>query len=451
VRAMKVAGFARLCGGVCHGVPDGAEFAGFDLDSRTARAGRLFVAIRGRRHDGHEMAGAALAAGCVATLAERAVEGPHILVGSVVEALARAAGAWRDGFAGPVVGITGSNGKTTTKEFAAAVLAGLGPVLKSPGNHNTEYTAPLVWADAEGKAAAVVELAMRGPGQIRHLASFIRPTVAVVTNIGTAHIETVGSRHGIFEAKSEIFEHGPDAAVVWREDEVFPLLRERAGARLLTFGASEDADVRAVGYRALAWDRCEVRLAWEGKAESVEMPTLGRHQALNAAAAVAAALLCGAGFEASVARLADAVLPAMRMQRVEHRGATVLLDTYNASAESMVAAIEALAELPCRGRRLAVLGEMRELGQYSESFHRRVGRTLGANPVDALLLVGPTTPAILEEATAAGFPPERATWLPDVDIHRIRAFLNTLSPNDIALVKGSRALELERALEEAPA
>ncbi|MGE0000453.1 MAG: UDP-N-acetylmuramoyl-tripeptide--D-alanyl-D-alanine ligase [Fimbriimonadaceae bacterium] len=444
---IEVAEFARRCGGECLGVPDGCVATSFELDSRTARSGGLFVAIRGARHDGHDAVPQAFAAGCVAAVVERPIDGACVVVPDLVEALARMAATYRDEFAGPVVGVTGSNGKTTTKEFTAAALGHLGPVLKNPGNWNTEFTAPLVWAESPGKAAAVIEMAMRGHGQIGHLAAFSRPTVAVVTNIGTSHIEMVGSREGILEAKAEIFQGGTGQhAVLWREDDFYPSLVERTDGPVTTFGASEDADVRATGYRALAWDRSAVLLSLHGSSIGVELPVLGRRNALNAAAAVAAATVAGVPFEAAVQRLARVALPPMRMQAVEHNGAIVLLDTYNASPDSMVAAIEALAEMPCSGRRLAVLGEMRELGSYSESGHRRVGAALGVFRLDSVLLVGPEAATIGVEAAVA-HPGADIRHVTEVDICRVQDFLDTLQEGDVALVKGSRALGLERALE----
>ncbi|MCC6404148.1 MAG: UDP-N-acetylmuramoyl-tripeptide--D-alanyl-D-alanine ligase [Fimbriimonadaceae bacterium] len=445
---IEVAEIARRLGGELRNVPEGTKATSFVLDSRSARPGGIFLAIRGARHDGHDSVPEALASGCVASIVERAVPGPHVLVGNLVDSLASMAASYRNEFHGPVVGVTGSNGKTTTKEFAAAALGGLGTVLKNPGNRNTEYTAPLVWPEAPGKSAAVIEMAMRGHGQIAHLAGFTRPNIAVVTNIGTSHIEKVGSREGILDAKSEIFLPGTDqTAILWREDDFYSALRERAPGPILTFGASEDADVRVTGYRAMAWDRSAVLFSYAGRSSSIELPVLGRRNALNAAAAVTAATVAGVPFEQAVLRLGGVELPPMRMQAVEHNGAIVLLDTYNASPDSMVAAIEALAEMPCEGRRIAVLGEMRELGSYSETGHRRVGAALGLFRLDSAMLIGPETETIRAEAAIA-HPGAKVTQDNEVDIIKIREFLDTLREGDVALVKGSRALGLERALED---
>lgn len=429
----------------------------FALDSREVRPGSLFCAIQGASVDGHEFAPAALAQGAVAVLAEKEVPGPHLRVPNLVSALAEAAGTVRQRFPGPVVGITGSNGKTAAKEFAAAALSPAGPVTKSPGNRNTEYSSPLVWLenDLENSSAVVVELAMRGPNQIAHLASFSRPHVAVITMIGTAHIEMVGSREGIAAAKSEILgpysgfgePTGPQTAIFWQEDEFLSTLRSNTSPEtaVRTFGFSFDAECQVLGYRAISWDRCAFRARLDGVSFEAELATVGRHQALNAAAAVLAAHSQGVPVLHAAEALAQAELPPMRMEHRLHHGASLLLDTYNASPDSTVAALRTLAELPCDGRRFAVIGEMRELGDFRESGHRQVGKALATSPLEAVLLIGEATEWTRSEAVRAGYPEDRIERVESLD--EVREFLDQLEPGDVALLKASRALGLERALE----
>lgn len=446
---LTVGEFARRCGGVARDVDLEAGISGFALDSREAAPGSLFLAIRGARSDGHDHVAQALAAGAVAAIVERPVAGPRIEVPDLVEALARFATGVRDRFPGPVVGVTGSNGKTATKEFAAAALSPLGPVLKSPGNRNTEYTAPLVWADLEADHRAVVaEMAMRGFGQIAHLAEFTKPTCAIVTMIGTSHIEMVGSREGIARAKGEILTAAPPAAaVLWNEDDFFPTLRAMCApeTRVSTFGFRPEADGQVVGYRALSWDRCVVRARIGTESAEFELPTVGRHQALNAVAALLAASASGVGVSQAAGALGAAALPPLRMQPVDVHGATVLLDTYNASPDSTIAAIRTLTELPCSGRRFAVIGEMRELGDYAESGHRQVGRALAEAALDGAVLVGELTRFTLSEALRAGMPPH---LVEERGLDLLGEFLGGLAPGDVCLMKGSRALGLESALEQ---
>jgi UDP-N-acetylmuramoyl-tripeptide--D-alanyl-D-alanine ligase len=429
--------------------PD-AEIGGFATDSREVKPGDLFLCIKGERSDGHDYAAQALGSGAVACLAERAIDGPHILVASLVQALADFGLSRRKEFEGPVVGVTGSTGKTTTKEFTAAALSPLGLVLKSTGNRNTEYTSPLVWASLDPEhRAVVVEMGMRGFGQVAHLASLSRPTIGIVTNIGTSHVEKVGTREGIARAKSELLQALPreGRAVLWQEDQYLDTLRIAAPCPVRTFGFAQEADCRVLGYRALSWERCIVRGRLDEVVFEVELPTTGRHQALNAGAAVLAAHCAGVPVADAAASLPGAEIPPLRLQVVRYRGATIVLDTYNASPDSTVAALRTLTDVPAQGRRIAILGEMRELGDYTESGHREVGAALGVSPVDHAVLTGGPTRFIHDEALRAGFPSDKVTSFETYDIANVRAFLETVQEGDVVLVKGSRALELESALE----
>jgi UDP-N-acetylmuramoyl-tripeptide--D-alanyl-D-alanine ligase len=427
-------------------VGDDAPVIGFATDSNGVVHGDLFLAIRGARVDGHDYVSSAIANGCSGTLAERSVDGPHILVPDLVQALAKMASGLRDTFSGPVIGVTGSAGKTTTKEFIAAALSPLGDILKTEGNRNTEFTAPLLWAELTSEhRAVVVEMSMRGFGQIAHLANFSRPSTGVVTNIGFSHIEMVGSREGIALAKSELLEALPSdgTAIVWQEDEFLYVLKSKAGGRnLLTFGFGPNSNCRIVSYRPLSWTQCEVVGEIDGQRWSSSLPVVGKHIALNAAAAMAVAYSVGVDVQQAAAGLGNAVLPPMRMQVVELNQAHVLLDTYNASPPSMAAAIQTLADMPVEGSRRAVIGEMRELGDYAEEAHRMVGRSLAGQKLDEVLFVGQSMRWALEEAVSLGIPMRMANDLDDV-----RQFLRASKAGDAVLVKGSRALELEKALE----
>lgn len=426
----------------------------FALDSREVSKGSLFCAIRGSRVDGHNYSDAALASGAVCCLVEHPVLGPHLLVNNIADALASAASMIRSSFHGSVIGITGSNGKTSAKEFAAAALSSLGPIAKSAGNRNTEFSSPLLWLeqDIQASKAVVVELAMRGLHQIEHLAKFTRPTVAVITMIGTSHAEMVGSREGIAQAKSEVlgpYDGGqvPEVAILWQEDDFHSFLRNKvtAGTKIRTFGFGFDAECQVLGYRTLGWDRCVVRGKVGGESFEAELPTIGRHQALNAAAAVLAAHSVGVSIGDAAVQLQNAQLPPMRMEVKKLNGATVLVDTYNASPDSTVAAIKTLSELTCDGKRYAVIGEMRELGDFAETGHRMVGKALAVSPIERIVLVGAMTEWILSEAVHSGYPESQVRIVGDIE--EVRSFLSKLSPGDLVLLKGSRALELERALE----
>lgn len=437
--------FASIVGGRAVGFERGVAFYSFSLDSRDARPGSLFIAVRGARVDGHDFASAAFAAGAAGALVERTVEGPHILVADVEGALAALGAHFRDTFHGPVAGVTGSAGKTTTKEFLAAALSPLGPVLKTEGNRNSQLTAPLVWAELlPTHRSAVIEMAMRGPGQIRHLCSFSRPTIGVVTNVGTAHLEQLGSREAIAEAKGELIEclEADGVAVLWREDDYYETLRAKALGRVVSFGTGDDATCRVTGYEALGPTRCAMHGVLDGTPFACELPTVGRHQALNAAAALLAAHVAGAKVWEAAEALPKATLPAMRMEPVDIGGATVMVDAYNANPAGMRAAIETVGDLPCAGRRLAVIGEMKELGSGAEEAHRALGATLAKGGIEAAVFVGDGGRWAMEAFLEAGGAGVFAESLDDVT-----EFLQALRPGDLVLVKGSRALELERAVE----
>ncbi|MBX3097573.1 MAG: UDP-N-acetylmuramoyl-tripeptide--D-alanyl-D-alanine ligase [Fimbriimonadaceae bacterium] len=446
-----VADIARRMGGSFQGNAD-LEATGFATDSASVRAGDLFLAIKGARADGHNFVDEAIANGCVAAIVERSVDAPHILVPHLVDALSGLGKSWRDEFTAPVVGITGSNGKTTTKELTAAALSPLGPVLKSPGNKNTEYTSPLVWAEAEGQTSAVIEMAMRGFGQIAHLAQIHRPEIAIITGIGTAHVEMVGSREGIAKAKGELLDSLPTdgLAILPIDDDFFPELRQRAPGRVMTFGFNPDADCQIMGYRALDWRKCVVRWRIGNEEAEQELDALGRHNALNAAAALLASHSLGVSLDKSAAALSLTEWPPMRMEIRQIAGVTYVVDTYNASPDSTVAALRAMAELPISGRRIAVLGEMRELGQFQESGHRMVGRALVETDPDLTYLTGGPTRFIADEAQRAGYSSARMVEDAELNLLAIQQYLSaTVQPGDVVLIKASRALGLEKVLEPA--
>ena len=444
MKSIELSHFSQLVGGELNAR---GEFTGFALDSGSVSPGDLFLAIKGSRVDGHDFVDDAIRSGAVAALVERPVNAPHILVSNLVEALALFGRSIRDGFSGPVAGITGSAGKTTTKEFVAAALSSRGAVLKTEGNRNTEFTSPLIWAELEGQWSAVIEMAMRGFGQIDHLSAIARPTVSVITNIGYSHLEQVGSREGIARAKCEIIngtiQGGP--IVAWAEDDFIEHIVEQAKDRpVRTFGTSERADCRIASYRAINWDASMVTGTLNNVQWEATLPVVGRHIALNAAAAILAASLCGVDIAAAAIQLQSATIPPMRMEWIERNGVRILMDNYNASPPAMLAAIETLSAVPSKGRRLAVLGEMKELGDYTASAHRSVGRAVAEYDLDEVLLFGEPTGFVLDEAIAHGFDANRLRHASS--IADVRSFIESAKPGDVVLVKGSRALELESAL-----
>ena len=435
MKPLSLAEFAEIVGGSVMGEPAQA-ITGFATDSRDVEPGDLFLAIRGANVDGHDFDQQVLSRGAAGMLVEREVMGPHVRVSNLVEALAKFALHFRNQYLGPVVGITGSAGKTTTKEFIASALSPLGFIVKTEGNRNTEYTAPLLWPDVSPQSKAVViEMAMRGTGQIAHLASFSKPTHAVVTNIGWSHASEVGSRDGIAHAKAELLEALPPdgIAILPADDDYVGLLSEKAQERqIYTFGWSEPADCRIVGVDSLGWEGCTVNGFFADIPWQAFIPYVGKHLATNVAAAICTAATLGLAPQEAAEVVGDALLPPMRMEVIVRDGIHILLDAYNASPASMTGAIETFAGLPVDGRRYAILGQMNELGATSADEHRKVGEFIKGATIHKVVGYGPL---------AADYGLSVATSIDD-----LKAFYADLKPGDAILIKGSRSLELERVL-----
>jgi len=422
----------------------GCSFTGFATDSGEVKPGDLFIAIKGQRVDGHEFVPEALSRGACAALVERPVDRPHIRVRSVVEALANFGKARRATFQGPVIGVTGSAGKTTTKEFISAAIGSLGPVLKSAGNRNTEYTSPLLWADLTPETkTVVVEMAMRGFGQISHLAEIAKPTIGVVTNVGYAHVLQVGNREGIAKAKGELLQALPKdgLAILWQNCEFLSQLKDMSSAtNVVTFGNSRNSTCQAVSYQTLSPTQAKVRGIVDGHRWSATLPAIGHHLAIDAACAILTAYMLGVTPRNAAKRLESVQLPGMRMEVREWNGITVVLDTYNASPPSMIFALATLYDMTCEGRKFAILGEMRELGAFSEEGHQKVGGFANKLKLAGIGLIGSDMRTAAKEITAPT--PEFLITPEDRS-----GFMSKLQPGDVLLIKGSRALELEKLLE----
>lgn len=459
----KLGELADRLGGILRGDPD-RFVSGFATDSRDVRSGDLFLAIRGAQVDGHAYVESAMASGAVAAVVERPTATPHIQVTNLVAALAMMARSYRMEYQGHVIGVTGSAGKSSTKELLAAALNG--NVAKTEGNRNTEYTAPLLWpfvlCASPTPDSVVVEMGMRGFGQIAHLCSFSKPTIGVITNIGVAHISELGSRENIARAKAELFEALPDdgTAIYWAEDDFASYLKDVAGTRKVrTFGFSEAADTQVVAYRASGWDASEIDLRLGGHTFRAAIPVVGRHFALNAAAAFLAATEAGTPPADAAAGLSRALLPPMRMAVRIWGEQTFLLDMYNASPPAVLGALETVRDVLAgetadhQKQFVAVLGEMRELGTLAEEGHRQVGAALAQYGVDeaVLLAANPSAPtpfigSLREAAIQAGMD---AAKIRIASSHEaVKVFLDKLKGPAVVLVKGSRAVELERALPE---
>jgi len=425
---------------------------GVSTDTRTIKPGDLFFALRGERADGHRYVGAAAQAGAAGVVISNEGAAPSGCTAFVVKvddplwALGDLAGYYRTKFDVRVVGITGSVGKTTTKEMLASILGRKWKVLKNAANFNNEIGLPLALFRLDRSHKVVVlEMAMRGLGEIRRLASIAKPSVGVITNIGIAHIERLGSQGAIANAKAELIEELPPdgLAVINAEDGYSEVIRRKFGGRVISFGSCKTADVVGARIKCSSLGRYSFVLLVEGGAVEVKMPVLGHHNVYNALAAAAAAV--GMGVDLSTIRdgLENFSLPAMRMELVKSKaGYVVLNDAYNASPASMLSALKTLETLTGHKRKIAVLGDMLELGSYAPKAHRDIGGSVACSDVQMLVTVGPLAGMIADGAKDAGFPGDRIQSYADSS-EAAQKLAGQLVKGDAVLVKGSRAMKME--------
>jgi UDP-N-acetylmuramoyl-tripeptide--D-alanyl-D-alanine ligase len=354
----------------------------------------------------------------------------------------------RQRFSLPVIGITGTNGKTTTKEMLAGVLRQRGPVLKNEGNLNNHIGVPLTLLKLNDRhQSAVIEMGMSGPGEISLLTRLAIPLVGIITNVGPAHLEFLGTTDAVAHAKGELLEgmRADGTAVLNAEDRYFETLREKFPGRTLAFGITESADVRATDIVPRR-DATEMMLHAGGRSVPLRLRTVGRHNISNALAAAAAATALAVPLETVKAGLEGFRPVPLRSELREIQGRTVLADCYNANPASVLAALETLVALG-KGRTVAVLGDMLELGVTAVEAHRDIGRAAARLHIDLLIGVGPLGRHIAEGARAAGMAEHQAAEAATPS--QAAALLRERSrAGDAVLVKGSRGMKMETILEE---
>ena len=422
------------------------------VDSRLVRAGSLFVALPGERVDGHEHAAGAVAAGAVAALTARPVEGvPCLVVDDPLTALqALAAATWSRPPEPLTIGVTGSSGKTSTKDLLAQVLPEFGQTLAPQGSYNNELGLPLTaLRRTQATRLAALEYSARGVGHIAFLCGIVAPHVSVVLNVGSAHLGEFGSREGIALAKGELVEAARTAVVLNADDPLVLGMRDRTDRPVTTFGTGADADVRADDLEVDDEGRARFRLVTASGSSDVALKVRGEHQASNALAAAAAVLAGGVSDDVErLAALLSGATPVSRwrMEVTERAdGVTVVNDAYNANPESMRAALKTLAVMS-RGktrRTVAVLGHMAELGADARDAHMDLGRYAVRLDLGQLVVVGPDAGGIHAGAVLEGSWGDESVHVDDVDaaIALLRA---ELAPGDVVLVKASRSAGLER-------
>jgi UDP-N-acetylmuramoyl-tripeptide--D-alanyl-D-alanine ligase len=434
----------------------GTLFTGVATDTRADVAGRLFVALVGERHDAHAFVTQALAAGAAGVMLQRPDAAPAdtraalLVVPDTTLGLGALAAGHRSSFTGPLVAITGSNGKTTTKEMCAAILSVAGPCLKNRGNLNNNIGLPLTLLERDAAhRALVVEIGMNHRGEIAPLAAIARPTVGVITNVGTAHIEHLGSRDAIAQEKGDLVAAlAPEATAVLNADDPRVLaLRARTRARCVSFGLAAGADVRAervtaLGERGFAFD-----LVSDGTRTAIQVAGLGDSTVPNALAAATAALAAGATLGEVAEGLARYQPVGGRMERLAlPRNIILINDTYNANPQSMQVALESLAKLKGRSRGIAVLGDMGELGDAALEAHRTTGRRVAELGLDHLFALGRFAEKLAEAAVEAGMAADRV-HVGGSHEEVASALRDLLQGNDWVLVKGSRSMKMERVVE----
>ncbi|PWU10496.1 MAG: UDP-N-acetylmuramoyl-tripeptide--D-alanyl-D-alanine ligase [Verrucomicrobia bacterium] len=441
---------ANMCGGtLLKGNPH--RTAGrFSKDTRTLEAGDVYVALRGEHFDGNQFLAVAEARGAVAAIIDDpSVISPRsqlaiISVADSLLALQQLAAAWRKRISPKVVCITGSTGKTTTKDFTAAVLASRYSVSQTQGTYNNHIGVPLtILQTSSADETAVWEIGTNHPGEILPLAQLVLPRIAIITNIGVAHIEHFGAREAIAEEKGNLIPQiSPGGRLILSSDDDFS---EQFASRspVPTILVGMDSGSITASDIKLRLEGTEFIATSSGENVPVFLPVSGRHMVKNALFALAAGIELGVPLAEGAAALSTATLTGARLRLIEVHGVHFLDDSYNANPKSMIAAVETAAEIPCRGRRFAVLGEMGELGPYTQDGYHQVGRATAAASFDFLLAVGEKTHPLAEAAKEL----QNVHQLADTSA-AAKFLRHVTKPGDLVLVKGSKSAQMGRVIEQ---
>jgi UDP-N-acetylmuramoyl-tripeptide--D-alanyl-D-alanine ligase len=424
---------------------------GVFTDTRKISPGALFVALAGENFDGHNFLQQAADAGAVAAIVEKDIDRnsvsngfPLLRVKSTLEALGDLARCHREKFSLEIIGITGSYGKTTTRAMIAAALGAQLKVLSTQENYNNEIgvAQTLLQLDSSHQAA-VIEMGMRGEGQIEYLAKMARPTIGVITNIGPQHIELLGSLENIASAKAELIRELPKegTAILPADDAMFEYLKGQTSTRIVSFGQSAAAQYRVhkSTFDASGYSVCQIETPQNGILE-LQLSLPGIHNAINAAAALATADVCGIDLNLAIQSLQNLQIPGARMQLRRTPKAIIIDDCYNAGPSTMRASLDVLENFPDAKRRVAVLGSMLELGDWSEKEHQKIGDQ--ANKIAQLIIgVGEETKVLLEAASNT-----ETQWFENAET-AAKWIPAQIQNGDVILVKGSRSIGLEKVVE----
>ena len=440
---------AAVCGGKLLHPSEEVCFTGVSTDSRTVKRGDVFFAIRGENYDGHTFIDGAFKGGaCGAVVSSNGLE-PRcrtiLLVEDTVTALQQLAAWWRQKFALPLVGITGSSGKTTTKDILSSLLGAVANVHSSTGNQNNELGVPLTLLGlTENHQVCVLEMGMRGLGEIRELCAVAMPTAGIITNVGSTHFERLGSLENIALAKGELAASlSADGFLMLNaENKWSSRISSMTSARSVLFGFWEKAEIRA-SQVDFGVEGTEFTLTAFGGSQRLRMPLWGEHNVYNCLAAIGTYLFLGFPMEQLQEGLNNLSITEMRLEKTSGiKGTTIINDAYNANPSSMLASLEVLKQVAGK-RRVAVLGDMLELGDIAEAEHRKVGEAAVLAQVDLLITVGDLAAFISEAALAVGMERGKVFYMANVE-EAAELLQNSLCMGDVVLVKGSRGMKLER-------
>lgn len=430
------------------------ECSGVSIDSRNINAGDLYVAIRGAHYNGHDFVDEAISKGAKALIVERKVDianrVPVVRVDNTETALGDLAKWWRDHFDAPCVGVTGSNGKSTTKEMIAAIVSSFGPVLKTEGNFNNLIGLPLtVFKWKAEHEIAVLEMGMNAPGEIRRLTKIARPNVAVVTNVTAAHLEKLKTVEAVAKAKAEIFEamDSNGVAVINDEDPFVREMGSKLAGRVVSYGMQNNSTVQFRHMVSEGLDSIELTFRIGSEERTIHLPLPGTHNVMNAMAAFATGHALGLDIDNMIEQFANFKKMAMRFECVQlANGVRLVNDSYNANPQSMKAAFRTVGSAKRAGRFIAVLGDMLELGEQSSMLHEEIGREAVRLGVEKLFVVGGHAADIAKGASSEGFSGGSVVTAEDVE-SIASMIINYAEAGDVILVKGSRGMRMERVAE----
>ncbi len=449
MKSMTIKDILSAVGGRLLSGSSDASICAVCTDTRKITDGALFVPLVGERFDANDFIGDALDGGCAASLTSRediVADKPLIYVPDTRKALGQLASFYRQQFKLPIVAVTGSVGKTTVKELTAAVLSQTRNVLKTDGNFNNEIGLPLTLFRLEpAHEVAITEMGMSGFGEIDALANIAKPDIGIVTNIGLSHIEMLGSQENIYKAKAELFPHiAPNGTVILNGDD--PILvahRKEIPRKTVTAGLTPGCDFTAEDI-VTGPDSLSFTLVHADSRVPMELAVPGEHNVVNALLACAAGVCLGVPLRGAAKALAAYVSTDKRMQFLSLDGFTVINDCYNAAPASMIAALHVLSSQS--GRKIAVLGDIKELGDYAEAAHEEVGAYAASENIDFLLTLGEFGKMIARGAEKSGFPADRIASFEEL-LPLTQELKKILEKGDTVLVKASRAMKLERVTE----